>query len=73
MVAENKLPSVSQLQKFVREKTPVEIICLDGKSSRFSGLLKWYDGETFHLKQDDGSEITILRSAVLGYRVKKAK
>ena len=73
MSADNKIPPVSRLQKFVREKTSLDLLCLDGKSSKFSGALKWFDEQAFCLKLDDGGEMTILRSAVLGYRVKKAK
>ena len=57
----------------MREKTSLDLLCLDGKSSKFSGALKWFDEQAFCLKLDDGGEMTILRSAVLGYRVKKAK
>ncbi len=46
---------------------------MDGKSSRFSGVIKWFDGEAFLLKQDDGGEITLWKHALLGDRVKKAK
>lgn len=73
MPSENKLPSISQIQKLVRDKTSVEFYCLDGKSSRFSGVIKWFDGEAVLLKQEDGGEITLWKHALLGYRVKKAK
>lgn len=70
---ENKKPSVAELQKFIREKTALEFLSLDSKGSKYAGLLRWFDDDTFHIKSDDGSELTLLRSAILGYRAKKAK
>ncbi|MBN8660895.1 MAG: hypothetical protein LCH63_09955 [Candidatus Melainabacteria bacterium] len=73
MSSENKTPSLVEVQRLIREKTVVEVLTLDAKSSRFAGTIKWFDGDAFHLKLEDGSEITILRHAVLGIRAKKAK
>lgn len=73
MSSEGKLPSIAQLQKFVREKTSIEVTCLDGKSSRFTGTLKWFDETALALQLEDGGEITLLRGALLGYRPKKSK
>lgn len=70
--SENKAPSVAELQKYVRDKVLLEFLCVDGKS-KFTGSLRWFDEEAFNIKQEDGSTITLLRSAVVGYRAKKAK
>ena len=73
MTSENKPPSLSQVQKLIRDKATVEFLCLDGKSSRFVGVIKWFDGEAFLVKQEDGGEITLWKHALLGYRLKKGK
>ncbi|MFA7337975.1 MAG: hypothetical protein WC028_14405 [Candidatus Obscuribacterales bacterium] len=73
LTQDNKTPTTAELQKFIRELTVLEFFSLDGKGSKYIGALRWFDEEAFHIKQDDGSEMTLLRSAILGYRAKKAK
>lgn len=70
---ESKLPTVAQLQKYIREKTVLDIFCADAKGTKYSGSLKWFDDISFCVKLEDATELTIQRSAVLAYRVKKAK
>jgi hypothetical protein len=70
---ESKLPTVAQLQKYIREKTTLDIFCSDAKGTKYIGTLKWFDEISFCVKLEDASELTIQRSAVLAYRVKKAK
>lgn len=61
------------MQKFIRGKVAVEFLSMDSKGTKYAGCLSWFDDETFHIKLDDGSELTLLRGAILGYRAKKAK
>ena len=72
-IQENKKPSVAELQKFIRGKVTLEFLSMDSKCTKYAGCLRWFDDETFHIKLDDGSELTLLRPAILGYRAKKAK
>ncbi len=69
---DNKTPTTAELQKFIRAETVLEFLSLDGKN-KYVGSLRWFDEEAFHIKQEDGSEMTLLRSAILGYRARKAK
>lgn len=62
-----KGPSVAELQKLIRDKRPIEIILLTGQKIR--GLLKWFDESAYCIILDDGESITLLRSAVIGYRM----
>ncbi len=62
-----KGPSVAELQKLIRDKRPIEIILLTGQKIR--GLLKWFDETAYCIVLDDGESITLLRSAVIGYRM----
>lgn len=73
VIQENKKPSVAELQKFIRDKVSLEFLSLDSKGAKYAGSLRWFDDEAFHIKLDDGSELTLLRTAILGYRAKKAK
>ncbi len=62
-----KGPSVAELQKLIRDTRPIEIILLTGQKIR--GLLKWFDETAYCIILDDGESITLLRSAVIGYRM----
>ncbi|MBX9690273.1 MAG: RNA chaperone Hfq [Candidatus Obscuribacterales bacterium] len=62
-----KGPSVAELQKMVREKRQVEMILLTGQKIR--GALKWFDEQAYCIVLDDGESITLLRSAIIGYRL----
>lgn len=60
-------PSVAELQKIIRDGRSIEVILVTGQKIR--GRLKWFDDTAFCLIMDDGETITLLRSAVLGYRM----
>ncbi len=61
-----KGPSVAELQRIIREKRPVEMILLTGQKIR--GALKWFDEQAYCIMLDDHESITLLRTAVIGYR-----
>lgn len=62
-----KGPSVAELQRIIRDKRPVEMILVTGQKIR--GALKWFDEQAYCIILDDGESITLLRSAVIGYRI----
>ena len=62
-----KGPSVAELQRIIRDKRPVEMILVTGQKIR--GALKWFDEQAYCIILDDGETITLLRTAVIGYRV----
>jgi small nuclear ribonucleoprotein (snRNP)-like protein len=66
---EHKLPSVAELQKFIRDKVKVEFIM--SNSARFVGTLRWFDEYCFAITQDSGDHVTLVRACVLGYRPQK--
>ena len=61
-----KGPSVAELQRIIRDKRQVEMILLTGQKIR--GALKWFDDQAYCIILDEGETITLLRSAVIGYR-----
>lgn len=63
---ENKGPSIAELQRFIREKTQLEFILVNGQ--KIAGRLRWFDEEGFSVVQTDESHITLLKSGVIGYR-----
>ena len=69
---DNKTPTTAEFQRFIRVKTVLEFFSLDGKN-KYAGALRWFDEEAFHILHEDGSEMTLLRSAILGYKAKKVK
>ncbi|HEY9711962.1 MAG TPA: hypothetical protein V6C72_00755 [Chroococcales cyanobacterium] len=66
---ERKSPSVAELQKFVRDKVKIELILANG--DKYIGTLRWFDETSFSVVQEYEGPITILRSAVIGYRPAK--
>lgn len=64
---EPKGPSVAELQRFIRNETNLEFLLVDGE--RLTGKLNWFDGEAFSVTNDDEEPVTILRSAVIAYKV----
>lgn len=64
---EAKAPSVAELQRFIREKTNLEFILSNGKKE--FGTLRWFDEHSFSVQQENGT-LTLLRTGVIGYRVK---
>ena len=63
---ENKGPSIAELQRFIRDKTPLEFILVN--SQKMNGRLRWFDEDCFSLIQSDEANITLLRTGVIGYR-----
>jgi sRNA-binding regulator protein Hfq len=63
---ENKGPSIAELQKFVRDKSKVEFLLLNG--DKYNGTLRWFDEYCYSILQDDNNPITLLKTAVAGYR-----
>lgn len=63
---ENKGPSIAELQRYVREQTRLEFWVVTGKN--FQGTLRWYDEHCYSLLQDDGNNVTLMKSGVIGYK-----
>lgn len=61
-------PSVAELQRFIREKRPVEFVLVTG--DKVSGILKWFDESAFSLTLGSEQSFTIMRQAVVAYRPK---
>jgi sRNA-binding regulator protein Hfq len=68
---ENKGPSIAELQRFIREKSKLEFLLMNG--DKYTGTLRWFDEHCFSIVQDDNNHITLLKSAVAGYRLATAK
>ena len=66
---DNKIPSVAELQRFVRDKVKVEFLLNNG--DKYVGTLRWFDEACFSIVQDYEGPLTILRSAVVSYRQAK--
>ena len=64
---ENKGPSVAELQRFIRDGTKLEFLLNNG--DRLVGKLRWFDEEAFSIVPEDQQPITILRMAVVAYRL----
>jgi hypothetical protein len=64
---ESKGPSIAELQKFVREKTNLEFVLINGQT--VYGILRWFDEHCFSV-QDATGGITLVRTSVIGYRPK---
>jgi hypothetical protein len=63
----NKGPSVAELQRHIREKSKLEFLLSNG--DRLVGRLRWFDDQAFSVVPDGQQPITILRVAVLAYRL----
>jgi hypothetical protein len=61
----NRGPSIAELQRFIREKTPLVFMLANG--DKVVGHLRWADENAFQIVPDGQQPFTILRSAVLGY------
>lgn len=64
---DSKGPSVAEIQRFIREQTIVEFLLSNGE--RLAGKLRWFDDHAFSIQANGDEQITILRSAVLAYKV----
>lgn len=65
---ENKGPSIAELQRYIREQKQLEFLLSNG--DRLIGKLKWFDEQAFSVVTEGEDQITILRLAVLAYRLK---
>lgn len=63
---DNRGPSISELQKYIREKVRMRFLLNTGEE--VIGTLRWFDEHAFSIAQDGEQPFTILRSAVVGYR-----
>lgn len=66
-----KGPSIAELQRIIRDGSNVEMILVTGQKIR--GGLKWFDEFAYCIVMDGGETITLLRSAVIGYRIAGAR
>ena len=67
----NRGPSTAELQKFIRDKTPVVLLLANG--DKVVGQLRWVDETAFQIHPDGQVPFTVLRSAVLGWQRKDAE
>ncbi len=67
MGPDNRGPSVAELQRFIREKSRVEFLLSNG--DRLTGTLRWFDDRAFSVCPEGEQPITILRDAVIAYRL----
>ncbi len=64
---ERKGPSTAELQRFIREQVQLEFLLSNGE--RLTGKLKWFDDQAFAVLSANDDQITILRSAIMAYRI----
>ena len=64
---DNKGPSTAELQRFIREQANLEFLLTNG--DRLVGRLRWFDEQAFSVIPDGQQPITILRIAVVAYRI----
>jgi hypothetical protein len=62
----NRGPSIAELQRFIRDKTPLVFTLSNG--DKVSGTLRWADESAFKIMTDSDQPFTVLRNAVLGYQ-----
>lgn len=67
---EGKLPSIAELQRFVKDGERLTFKTVDG--GNYAGKLRWFDDNAFCLLMDNG-EFTLLKSNVIGYGVSRKK
>ena len=65
---ELKRPSIAELQRLVRDKTRLEFHLVNGK--KLYGRIKWFDDQAISMVEDDDSTFTLLRPALVGYKIK---
>lgn len=59
------------MQRFIREQTRIEFYLNTG--STITGRVRWFDDQAYSIVPDGEPSITILRSAVVGYRAYSAE
>jgi len=64
---DNKGPSTAELQRFIREKARLEFLLSNG--DRVVGNLRWFDEQAYSVVPEGQEPITILRLAVVAYRM----
>jgi small nuclear ribonucleoprotein (snRNP)-like protein len=67
---EGKLPSIAELQRFIKNGERLTFKTVDGGS--YTGKLRWFDEQAFCLALDNG-EFTLVKSNVIGYGVNRKK
>jgi len=60
-----KGPTFSEIKKFIKEEIKVEFNTINNKT--FTGKIIWFDDYSFHLAQENGVEVTLLRNAIAYY------
>ncbi len=66
---EGKLPSVAELQRYIKEGERLAFKTVDGGT--YTGKLRWFDEQVFAIALDDG-DFTLLRSNVIGYGITRS-
>ena len=64
---ENKGPSIAEIQRLIRDRSPVEFFLANGE--RIAGRIKWFDEFAFCVITEGEDPVTILRPAVMAYHV----
>lgn len=67
---EGKLPSVAELQGFIKNGERLKFKTIDGGT--YVGTLRWFDEHAFALTLEDG-DFTLLRVNVIGYGSNRKK
>ncbi len=62
---ELKGPSASEIKNFIKEKNLVEFHLINEKT--LVGQVLWYDENAFHVQEENGKIITLLKRAVISY------
>lgn len=68
---DNRGPSIAEIQRYIREKTPLVFMLQNGEE--VAGTLRWFDEYAFSVSREGEPPFTILRSAVVGYRKQSGK
>ncbi|MBX9769800.1 MAG: RNA chaperone Hfq, partial [Candidatus Obscuribacterales bacterium] len=63
----HKGPSVAEMQRLIREQAKVEFHLVNG--DKLAGKIRWFDEHAFSLVIDGQDPMTVLRQAVMAYRV----
>ncbi len=67
---EGKLPSIAELQRFIKDGERLTFKTVDGTS--YTGKLRWFDVQAFSLTLDNG-DFTLIRGNVIGYGLTRKK
>lgn len=65
---ELKGPSVFEIKQFIQNNDLIEFYTINDKI--LSGRIIWSDDEGFHIKLDDGQELTIMKKSIVYYSKK---